>query len=340
MRRIAQVLLAVVVVAALTGCMPKLTINNVNTFHDDGTVSGKVDVTVSAEEESGKNVVIKKEKVEIFMRPEQTLGLEPTEAVIQGNISTYLVVFSKRLLGGEYFLGTLRWDGWVWGDDNVESFAQVLFSGVHPSGNYFGTAVLDGKVRSGKLIFFSSDMQFIYSPFGKELAIDKEKFGEDPVYRHEKIQEVNKTEEGEDFNISSLSEVRGFQDVIKSWNQILLPEGYLISPYGVEEIALIRGQNPQYSYFQKLIGTGRFAIRLGINPVGMAIVNAAGIAMDLIRAANAPSKGRDFSSVVNRRVQSFANEYLLALAEAEMKKRNSFNAKLLSNQNKNERSSP
>jgi hypothetical protein len=276
----------------------------------------------------------------MLIQPHQTLGLEPTRDICQGNISTYLILFSKRLLGGEYFLGTLRWNAWVVRDDGSESFGQVLFSGVHPSGDYFGTAILDGKVSDGQLVILSTDMGFIYSPQGKELMIEREKFLTDPKYRQEKIMEVNKTEEGKDFNINSLTAVHGFEKTIKTWNQIKFPEGYLISPFGFEEVALIRGQNPQYSYFEKLIGTGRFAIRIGIDPVGMAIVNAAGIAVDLIRAAGAPSKGRDFSSVVSRREQSFANEYLLALAEAEIKKRNGFNAQLLLNQNKNERSSP
>ncbi len=126
--------------------------------------------------------------------------------------------------------------------------------------------------------------------------------------------------------------------MIKSWNQIRFPEGYLLSPYGVDEVALIRGKNPQYSYFEKLVGTGRFAIRVGVNPIGMAIVNAAGIAMDLIRATGAPSKGRDFSSEVSRREESFTIEYLLTLAQNEIKKRNEVNVQLYNLVN--ERSSP
>ena len=269
------------------------------------------------------------EKLEMLIRPHQTLGLEPTLAVRKGDISTFLVVFPKRLLGGEYFLGTLRWNIWVSRIDGTESFGQVLFSGIHPSGDFFGTAVLDGQVSSGQMAILSTDMNFIYSPFEKELPIEREKFLTDPKYRRQMIHEANKSTDGKDFNISSLTVVPNFQATIKTWNQIRFPEGYLLSPYGVEEVAMIRGQNPQYSYFEKLVGTGRFAIRIGIDPVGTAILNAAGIAMDLLRATSAPSKGRDFSSVVSRREQSFANEYLMALGEAEIKKRNAVNATLL-----------
>jgi hypothetical protein len=278
-------------------------------------------------------------KIEMLIQPHQTLGLEPTLAVCQGNISAYLVVFPKRLLG-EYFPGTLRWNVWVIRDDGSESFGQVLFSGIHPSGDFLGTAVLDGKVIAGQLAILSTDMNYIYNSYNdKELPIEREKFLTDPAYRKKMVQEVNRTVDGKDFNVSSLTSVPNFQDTIKSWNQIKFPEGYLLSPYGVEEIALIRGKNPQYSYFQKLIGTGRFAIRVGIDPIGMAIANAAGIAMDLIRATGAPSKGRDFSSVVSRREESFAVEYLLTLAQNEIKKRNEVNVALIK-KSKNERSSP
>lgn len=302
--------LCLFVVTILSGCATTMRMENVNN-----------PATFAQAKES--------EKLEMLIRPHQTLGLEPTLAVRKGDISTFLVVFSKRLLGGEYFLGTLRWNIWVVKTDGTESFGQVLFSGIHPSGDFFGTAVLDGQVSSGQMAILSTDMNFIYSPFEKELPIEREKFLTDPKYRRQMIQEANKSADGKDFNINSLTAVPNFQATIKIWNQIRFPEGYLLSPYGVEEVALIRGQNPQYDYFEKLIGTGRFAIRIGLDPVGMAIANAAGIAMDLIRASSAPSRGRDFSSVVERREQSFANEYLLALTTEEMKKRNAVNAKLL-----------
>ena len=326
--------LCLFVTAFLSGCggptfgMKNIRTNSI-TSPDKVEVNGKVRTSAKAEE-----------NIEMRIQPHQTFGLEPTPAICRGDISTYLFVFSKRLLGGEYFLGTLRWNGWVVRDNGSESFAQGLFSGIHPSGDYFGTAVLDGNVADGQMVFHSTDMKYIYSPFGRELEIEWDKYSVDPAYRRKKIQEVNRMADGKDFNIRSLTPVPGFRDVIKTWNQIRYPEGYLLSPYGVDEVALIRGQNPQYSYFQKLIGTGRFAIKIGIDPVGMAIVNAAGIAMDLARAVGAPSKGRDFSSVVSRREQSFANEYLLALAEAEMKKRNAVNVELFKQSQQNGRSLP
>lgn len=273
---------------------------------------------------------VSERKTEMLILPHQTLGLEPTLAICRGDISTFLVAFSKRLLGGEYFLGTLRWNAWTVKNDGTEAFGQVLFSGMHPSGDYFGTAVIDGNVDDGQTAILSTDLNFIYDPFdGKELSVEREKFQTDPAYRQEKIREINKLADGGDFKISSLTKVEGFQEIIKSWNQIQYSEGYLLSPYGVDEVAMIRGMNSQYSYFQKLVGTGQFKIQLIPHPVAFAIVNALGVAMDLIRATGAPSMGRDFSSIVSRRDQSFATEYLLALAEKEIKMRNDANAQLL-----------
>ncbi len=296
------------------GCGPTLKMQNIN--------SG---LAASAVGEVSEN------KTEMLILPHQTLGLEPTPAICRGNISTFLVTFPKRLLGGEYFLGTLRWNTWTVKDDKTEAFGQILFSGMHPSGDYIGTEIIDGQDgQNGQTAILSTDLNFIYNSFdGKELSVEREKFQTDPVYRRKKIQEVNKLVDGGDFKISSLTKVEGFQDVIKSWNQIQFPEGHLLSPYGVDEIAMIRGMNPQYSYFQKLVGTGQFTVRAIPHPVGFAIVNALGVAMDLIRATGAPSMGRDFSSIVSRRDQSFATEYLLALAEKEIKLRNDANAQLL-----------
>ncbi|MFZ2193248.1 MAG: hypothetical protein WAV31_03315 [Candidatus Moraniibacteriota bacterium] len=303
-----QVFVLLLLVVALTGCATGLKMKNIKTVQDQQPEKGEI---------------------QMLIKPHQTLGLEPTPAICRGDISTYSVVFPKRLLGGEYFLGTLRWNVWVIRNDGSESFGQILFSGMHPSGYYFGTAVLDGDVSDGQLVILSTDMNYIYSPFEKEIPVEREKFLTDHVYRKEKIVEANKIDDGVDFKISSLTGIKGFQEVIRSWNQIQFPEGYLISPYGFKEVALIRGQNPQSTYFQKLIGTGKFVVQVGVNPIGSAIATSAGFAMDLIRATGAPSKGRDFSSEVSRREQSFANEYLLKLAENEIKKRNSANIKLL-----------
>lgn len=297
-----QIFVLLLLVVALTGCAAGMKMKNLK----------------------NSQAGVEMGELEMLIKPHQTLGLEPTSAICEGNISTYLTIFPKRLLGGEYFLGTLRWNAWVIRNDDTESFGQVLFSGMHPSGYFFGTLVLDGEVLDGQFAILSTDMNYVYGPLEREVAVEREKFLTDPVYRREKIIEANKTDEGDDFKIKALSKVEGFKDVIRDWNQIQFPEGYLLSPYGVEEVALIRGQNPQYSYFEKLVGTGKFAVQFGINPVGSAIVTAAGVSIDMIRATGAPSKGRDFSSVVLRREQSFANEYLLKLAESSLKKHSQY----------------
>ncbi|MFZ2226052.1 MAG: hypothetical protein WA064_02590 [Candidatus Moraniibacteriota bacterium] len=319
-----QVLLVMVVVAVVTGCTPSYVMQRPNSPVIEMINAEKKDVKVE--------VPVSPRQTEMFILPHQTLGLEPTPSICKGDISAFLVVFPKMLLGGEYFLGTLRWNAWVIHRDGSESFGQVLFVDMHPSGYYYGVAVLDGNVTEGQMVIQSTDINYIYSPFDRELAIDREKYLTDTAYCKEKIQEVNKTADGTDFNIASLTKVENFQAVIKSWNQIKYPEGYLISPFGFEEVALIRGQNPQYSYYQKLVGTGNFAIKIGLNPIGSAIVTAAGLAIDLIRAANAPSKGRDFSSeALKGREEAFRVKYLLSLGEKQIKKNNEYSLQLLKN---------
>lgn len=267
-------------------------------------------------------------EVELMIQPHQSLGLEPTPAVRRGDISVFLAIFPKRLFG-EYFPGRLRWNTWFVGADGAERLGQIVFAGMHPSGDYFGVIIVDGQVSGGQVAILSTMADYIYSPFGKEIAVERGKFLSDSVYRLEKIKEVS-LDEGKSFDISYLSRVENFRDIIKSWNQIQFPEGYLLSPYGAEEVALIRGINPEYDFFQKLVGNGRFAVPLVPDPIGFAISVTAGAAMDLIRAASAPSKGWDYrSELPSRRNMAFVTEYLLTLAEIEVRKRNAANAELL-----------
>jgi hypothetical protein len=303
------VLLVLLAAVLLSGCtVNRLEMKNVNLISPD---------------------LSKKAEMRMLIQPHQSLGLEPTPAIRNGNISTFLVVFPKRLFG-EYFPGRLRWNTWTVLENETEAFGQIIFSGMHPLGDYFGTEVIDGRVNSGQTAILSSALDYIYSPFGKELPVDQGKFLTDPKYRYEKIREVNKDKNGNVFNLNSLSRIDGFQQVIKNWNQIQYPEGYLLSPYGVEGVAAIRGINPQYSYFQKLVGTGRFAIRPTPDPVSFAIINSIGILMDMLAAGSAPSKGWDYmSQLPSRRDMSFTIEYLLRLAEVEIKKRNQVNQQLI-----------
>jgi len=267
-------------------------------------------------------------KANMLILPHESLGLEPTPAICRGSISTFMVDFPLRLFG-EYFPGRLRWNSWTILPDGTERFGQVIFVGMHPSGYYYGVDIIDGQVHFGQTVILSSAMNYIYSPLGKELKVDRQKFLTDPAYRKKKIRKVNTNKGGNVFNLSLLSRVTGFQDVIKSWNQIQYPEDYLLSPYGVKEVAAIRGINPQYSYFQKLIGTGKFRISPIPEPIAFAISNSIGIVMDMINAKQAPSTGWDFNSQISRRQMSFVVKYLLNLAQCEVQKRNIVNAKIL-----------
>jgi hypothetical protein len=262
----------------------------------------------------------------LLVLPHQSLGLEPTEGIRKGDLSVFLVKFPLRLFG-EYYPGRLRWNAWTILPDGSERFGQVIFSGMHPSGDYFGTMILDGRILTGQTAILSSVMDYIYSPLGQELAVDREKFLSDPAYRKEKIREVNKDQDGNVFDLQGLSRLDGFREVLKTWNQIQTPEGNLLSPYGVNEVAVIRGINPQYSYFEKLAGTGNFRVSPIPDPTGLIIVNSIGVVMDLIRAGKAPATGWDYNSEIpSRRNMAFVMEYLLALAENEIKARNEINA--------------
>lgn len=302
MKRVFAVFMAVLAIAYLEGC---------------GTATLQI---------KPANMVGDQANINLLVLPHQSLGLEPTESIKKGNFSVFLVKFPLRLFG-EYYPGRLRWNVWAISQDGSERFGQVIFSGMHPSGDYFGTMILDGQIFSGQTAILSSAVDYIYSPQGRELAVDRGNFLSDPVYRKEKIQEVNRDQGGGIFDLQALSRLDGFGEVLKTWNQLQTPEGYLLSPYGVDEVAVIRGINPQYSYFEKLVGTGNFRVSLIPDPTGLAIINSIGVVMDLIRAGKAPATGWDYNSEVpSRRNMAFVMEYLLALAENEIKARNEINA--------------
>lgn len=262
--------------------------------------------------------------------PHQSLGLEPTAAVCRGDISTYEMFFAKRLYAGEWFPGQLRHNTRTISDkDGSERHGQILFSGMHPSGHYFGKNVIDGQIFSGYTVIESFMGDYIYSPLENELAVDREKWRTNPAYRREKIIEVNTDKNGHIFNLSSLRRDDEFKSYIKTFNQLQAPDGYLLTPYGVDEIAKIRGINPQYTYFEKLIGTGKFSVVPTTDVVSFAFINSINILMDMIGAVGAASRGWDFGSQISRRQMSFVVEYALRLAEKEIQNRNTVNVELV-----------
>jgi hypothetical protein len=317
MKNLVTVLIILTIVSS-TGCATNgLQMKNVNL------------VSASTSSKSVKIKTNEKEEIQMLVLPHESLGLSPTQDICRRNISVFMITFPLRLFG-EYFPGRLRWNTWTILPNGTEKFGQIIFVGMHPSGCYFGIEIIDGQISSGgQTAILSSAVDYIYSPLGKELKVDRVKFLADSQYRKKVIQKVNKGKDGNIFNLSLLSRVSGFQEVIKSWNQIKYPEGYLLSPYGVKEVATIRRINPQYSYFQKLIGTGKFRISPIPNPIVFAISNSIGIAMDMIKAAGMPSRGWDFDSQISRRQMSLVIDYLLKLSQKEVQKRNITNAKLL-----------
>ncbi len=313
------ILLSVIIVAivSLAGCATNgLQMKNINLALASDT--SKISVTTPKTQK----------KIQMLVLPHESLGLKPTPAICQGNVSTFMVTFPLRLFG-EYFPGRLRWNTWTILPNGTERFGQIIFVGMHPSGYYFGVEIINGQVSFGQTVILSSAVDYIYSPLGKELEVNRVKFLADSQYRKKVIQKVNKGKDGNIFNLSLLSRVLGFQEIIKSWNQIKYPEGYLLSPYGVKEVATIRGINPQYSYFQKLLGTGKFRISPIPNPLVFAISNSLGIVMDMVNTGNIPSTGWDFDSQISRRQMSLVVDYLLRLSQNEVQKRNITNAKLL-----------
>lgn len=237
----------------------------------------------------------KSREVNLLLEPHETLGIEITDSIRQGNISVYRGVFSEVLLG-EYSPGRIRWNGVVRQEsDGREFFAQFLFSPPDVNRNIIWTIVIDGNPdKTAKITQLSTTIAFGYSAFGEEFSIDEpwNFLGDEDGYRAKFISEKGTP-------LSDLQKIKAgvfYRDILSKWNSWTTYNGKDVwSPLGEEEMKKISAINPQYNYSQKLIAKGRFM--LCADPI--AITASAGI--DFIAASGASSAGWDYSSEFSNR---------------------------------------
>lgn len=245
-------------------------------------------------------------KKNILIEPYQSLGINETTALKNGDVTVVKGVFPD-ILFGEYYPGRIKWNFWAVSESGQEFYGQTLFAGIDFSGHFLEIIIIDGKIKKEdrvKGVVLSTFVDYAYDLGGKEIALDRAKFLKDANYRKTLI-----LKEG-----TSINDVKSADNIlpaIESWNKYDTPEGILISPLGEDELKLIAGINPQYSFSEKLIGTGRFSITM--DPVGTAV----GVAIDLFRASgNVPTLGWDFSSQLpNRRNMAFIIKYVSAMKQ-------------------------
>lgn len=262
----------------------------------------------------------KNREVNLLLEPHETLGIEITDSIRQGNISVYRGVFSEVLLG-EYSPGRIRWNGIVRQEsDGKEFFAQFLFSPPDVNRNIIWMIVIDGNPdKTAKVTQLSTAINFGYSAFGEEFPVDEpwNFLSDKDGYRAKFISEKGTP-------LSDLQKVKAgvfYRDILSRWNSWTTYNGQEIwSPLGEEEMKKISAINPQYNYSQKLIAKGRFM--LCADPI--AITASAGI--DFIAASGSSSAGWDYSSEFsNRRNMGVLIAWVNQLKDANFRNANELN---------------
>ncbi len=288
--------LLVIIVAILSGCAANLKMQNID------------------------SVSVNTNEIDMLIEPYESLGIMETEAVKNGDV-TILHCIIPDILMGEYYPGRVKWSAWVVDTDGKEYYAQVLFAGVYYSGELRGVIVVDGKPSGkAKILNLSTLVEYGYNLNGKEYPINRQKFLHNTDnYRKEMVKKYG-TEVGP--YITKFD----FLKAVKGWNKYQTPKGILLSPLGEKEVKEIAAINPQYSWTEKLVGSGRFAATM--DPIATAV----GIAIDVFRSMNGgvPSVGWDYNSQLpNRREMGIIIKYVSEIKRELIRQINQFNAEKL-----------
>lgn len=287
MKKISLWLLLVLSVLLFAGCSKQVNLESSSMLAVDAPKEKRGEVTPAYE---GDVPVLKGQKINLLLEPQETVGLKITPSIKKGEVSLYHGIF-PNVLFGEYYPGRIRWNGVARQRDGKEFFVQSLFSPIDDLGNFTWTIVVDGSPdNTARIVMLSTAVDYGYSPLGDEFPIkDRASFLNDKAgYRAKLILEKG-------IPLSDLKKMdtgEFYRDVLAQWNPWKDKESgnEIWSPLGLKEVKEIAAINPQYSFSQKLVATGDFM--LCIDPIAVTV--SAGI--DFFRANRAPAAGWDYNS--------------------------------------------
>lgn len=303
--QIIMVVMLFLAFAVLSGCA----INNSYQIRDIENLTGGEVLRPSAENQPNQMVEIVetnsdgKKSVAMPTDPYHMLGVLKTRAIEKGK-TTAIEGIVPDIRFGEYFPGSVGGKCWAVINDK-EFFCQSVLYRLGEDLKFRAVYIIDGEPKEthqARVMALSVLGDFAYDLNGKEYKIDKQ------IYNDGKARRKFVSEKGT--QASQVPFVVGFTASILEWNEYSTPQGILLSPSGTEEIKYIAGINPQYKYFDKLMGTGNFSLKL--DPVGMLI----GLAQDVFQAFDAPTTGGDYNSVLSRRFMGITFEYMGNLRQA------------------------
>lgn len=237
------------------------------------------------------------EGMNYVLEPADSMGFLVTEWIRKGEFDIYKGVF-PIILGGEYFLCRIRWNGITIQKDGKEFFTQFLLS--PENGILTWTIVIDGHPdKTARTVVFSSMVDYVHDAFGeKEFFLGGTDFCNKFDHRSKFV-----LENGTPINDLKKVDIRDFIRDIKTWNVLTTEKGDVVTSLTKENLRYIAGINPQYAEWEKRLSESHVSVFYA-DPISIGVFNALETMRTEIKVGNGgvPSIGWDYRSVFpNRR---------------------------------------
>ena len=233
------------------------------------------------------------QNAEIFypIDPYTTIGVMKSADIQSGKFVAVLGTFPEGLFG-EWDQLRIRYAGYAVDTSGREYRVQALFAGFRACELRLVVLIEGAEKAEGlKVVTLSMLTDRAYNLQGKPIDFGKDDIRFVDLKKEERIRVARTYGSSAD----SVPGVDGFTEVLQTWNTFETPVGEILSPLGEKEVKAIASRNPQYSFLEKLTGTGSFTVSLDWVSTGM------NFAIESILATQAPSQGFDLNSIMPSR---------------------------------------
>ncbi len=241
---------------------------------------------------------------EIGIDPVMFSGLPWSDDLKQGNFVTLLGNFPQTPESyAEWDPLRIRYQAHAVGTDGKEYVAHALFAGYIQCQPRFFVFVegLRKPTSDVKVVTLSTLLDRAYGLDGRPIkTFDRGKFQSDAKYRQELVSR-------EGTALTAVRQIGGMERAFENWTVYQTKSGLIATPLDPQRVRFLSGINPQYSYWEKVVGTTRGAVSLDYIGTSLNLV------IELIQAGSADSKGFDYASVMSRKQQGYNLVFMEAL---------------------------
>ena len=233
----------------------------------------------------------------VEFRPLAFAGLELTDNIKSGNFVCFSWNYPETVEAfSEWDRLRISFQAHVVGEDGSEYVTHALFAGVIgniPAPRYGGVVEgISGPRSDLKGVTLTTELDKAYTLLGKEIPeFDPEKW-ENGEYRRSFVLKYGTT-----LSETPVSEL--VKNEVMNWNVYETKIGLVASPWNEDQVRKLAVINPQDTFLQKLVGVGKFRIRLS------PIATASGAVLDVIGAIGAKSRNFGHKSVQSREEQGY-----------------------------------